>query len=65
MDRIQMGGAEITRVIEWRGPIRTVAEIFPDTPSRVWQDNDSWLSQATAPASISTPAKPEPPAVMS
>jgi glyoxylase-like metal-dependent hydrolase (beta-lactamase superfamily II) len=44
MDRIQMGGVEITRVVEWRGPVRTVAEIFPDTPSRVWHDNASWLS---------------------
>ena len=44
MDRITIGGAEIIRVMEWRGPLRTVGDIFPDTAARVWRDNASWLS---------------------
>jgi glyoxylase-like metal-dependent hydrolase (beta-lactamase superfamily II) len=44
MEGITVGGVEVRRVIEWRGPLRTVAEILPDTPAEVWQANRSWLS---------------------
>ncbi|MDN3359664.1 MBL fold metallo-hydrolase [Actinomadura sp. DC4] len=44
MERITIGDIEIQRVIEWRGPISTVAEILPDTPPEVWAANRSWLS---------------------
>lgn len=44
MERITIGDIEIRRVIEWRGPIGTVAEILPDTPPEVWEADRSWLS---------------------
>jgi glyoxylase-like metal-dependent hydrolase (beta-lactamase superfamily II) len=44
VERITIGDVEIQRVIEWRGPIATVAEILPDTPPEVWAAGRSWLS---------------------
>jgi glyoxylase-like metal-dependent hydrolase (beta-lactamase superfamily II) len=42
MERV--GDVEVQRVVEWRGTIRTVREILPDTPPEVWEQNRSWLS---------------------
>jgi glyoxylase-like metal-dependent hydrolase (beta-lactamase superfamily II) len=44
MERITIGEVEVRRVVEWRGPLRTVAEILPDTPAEVWEAGRSWLS---------------------
>ncbi len=43
-ERMRVGRSEITRVVEWLGPIRTVGELFPATPAQVWRDNASWLA---------------------
>ena len=42
MERV--GDVEIDRVVEWRGPLRTVREILPDTPPEVWENDRAWLS---------------------
>lgn len=39
-----LGDVEITRVIEWSGPIRTVRFIIPDSDAKTWQDNQDWLA---------------------
>lgn len=39
MDTIRIGSVEIARVVEWVGPIKTVDEMFPDTPAEVWTDD--------------------------
>lgn len=41
---LNFDGVAVTRVIEWAGPIRTVAEILPDTPANHWRANESWLA---------------------
>lgn len=33
---IRIGEATVTRVVEWAGPIKTVADILPDTPLAEW-----------------------------
>jgi hypothetical protein len=34
-DQLRVGDATVSRVVEWLGPIRTVAELFPDTPAQL------------------------------
>lgn len=34
---IRLGDATVSRVVEWAGPVKTVAEILPDTPAREWR----------------------------
>lgn len=34
----------VQRVVEWIGPIRTVGELFPDTPADVWDEHRDWLA---------------------
>jgi glyoxylase-like metal-dependent hydrolase (beta-lactamase superfamily II) len=41
---MSIGDVEVLRVVEWRGPIGTVAEILPDTPPEAWAAGRSWLS---------------------
>ncbi|HEX7340513.1 MAG TPA: MBL fold metallo-hydrolase [Rhodanobacteraceae bacterium] len=43
-ESIHFGDVTVTRVIEWSGPLRTVADILPDTPAEQWQANRSWLA---------------------
>jgi glyoxylase-like metal-dependent hydrolase (beta-lactamase superfamily II) len=42
----KIGNAEVTRVVEWTGPIKPVAELFPDTPESAWSPSlapDHWV----------------------
>lgn len=41
---IHFDDISVTRVIEWAGPIRTVADMLPDTPVQEWQANRSLLA---------------------
>lgn len=41
---LRLDDVAITRVVEWSGPIRTVAEILPDTPADDWLANQAWLA---------------------
>ncbi len=41
--RMTVGTTEITRVVEWLGPIRSVGELFPSVPAQVWQEN-AWMA---------------------
>lgn len=41
---LRFDDVDVTRVVEWSGSIRTVAEILPDTPAGDWQANESWLA---------------------
>jgi glyoxylase-like metal-dependent hydrolase (beta-lactamase superfamily II) len=41
---ITLGDVEITRVIEWSGPIRTARFIVPDSDEETWRRNESWLA---------------------
>ncbi|MDV3123477.1 MBL fold metallo-hydrolase [Mycobacterium sp. 21AC1] len=36
---IRIGSAEVDRVLEWVGPIKTVDDMFPDTPADLWTDD--------------------------
>ena len=36
---IRIGSVEVDRVLEWVGPIKTVDEMFPDTPAQLWTDD--------------------------
>jgi glyoxylase-like metal-dependent hydrolase (beta-lactamase superfamily II) len=44
MTALHIGDAEIERVVEWVGPIKTVDEMFPDTPADAWDEitTDHW-----------------------
>lgn len=44
MDSIRLGDVEITRVVEWSGPVAAAAVILPDSTRQMWQDNRSWLA---------------------
>lgn len=39
MGRVQVGAVEVLRVLECAGPIKTVDEMFPDTPAGMWTDD--------------------------
>lgn len=41
---VQVGDATVTRVVEWSGPLKTVAEILPDAPLDEWQAHRSLLA---------------------
>ena len=50
-DVMRIGSVEIDRVVEWVGPIKTVDEMFPDTPPQSWTDDLSpqhWTSSTRA-----------------
>ena len=34
----RIGSVDVDRVLEWVGPIKTVDDMFPDTPGRLWTD---------------------------
>lgn len=40
-DTIDVGDATVTRVLEWSGPIKTVADVFPDATVEQWQAHRS------------------------
>jgi glyoxylase-like metal-dependent hydrolase (beta-lactamase superfamily II) len=44
MTALHVGEVEIERVVEWVGPIKTVDEMFPDTPAHAWDEitTDHW-----------------------
>ena len=35
---IRIGSVDVDRVVEWVGPIKTVDDMFPDTPAHRWTD---------------------------
>ncbi|NJP50807.1 MBL fold metallo-hydrolase [Streptomyces sp. SBST2-5] len=39
-----LGDVEISRVIEWSGPVRTVRFILPDSDEETWRRNEDWLA---------------------
>ncbi|MFI0242085.1 MBL fold metallo-hydrolase [Streptomyces sp. NPDC016845] len=41
---ITLGDVEITRVVEWSGPIRTARFIVPDSDEKTWRRNEDWLA---------------------
>lgn len=41
---ISLGDVEITRVVEWSGPIRTARFIIPDSDEETWRRNQEWLA---------------------
>src|SRR5947207_10441715 len=43
-DSITLGDVEITRVVEWSGPISTARVIIPDSDEETWQRNEEWLA---------------------
>ncbi len=45
MDTVRIGTVEVSRAVEWVGPLKTVDEMFPDTPPEAWTDElapDHW-----------------------
>jgi glyoxylase-like metal-dependent hydrolase (beta-lactamase superfamily II) len=48
---IRIGSVEVERVLEWVGPVKTVDEMFPDTPAELWTDDlapQHWLPSTRA-----------------
>lgn len=43
-DTTDVGDATVTRVLEWSGPIKTVADILPDATPEQWQAHRSLLA---------------------
>lgn len=41
---ISLGDVEITRVVEWSGPIRTARFVIPDSDEETWRCNQDWLA---------------------
>ncbi|MEW2447975.1 MBL fold metallo-hydrolase [Streptomyces parvulus] len=41
---ISLGDVEITRVVEWSGPIRTARFVIPDSDEETWHRNQDWLT---------------------
>ncbi|MFI0898124.1 MBL fold metallo-hydrolase [Streptomyces sp. NPDC020983] len=41
---MSLGDVEITRVVEWSGPIRTARFIIPDSDEETWRRNRGWLA---------------------
>lgn len=58
MNPVRIGAVEIDRVVEWVGPLKPVAEMFPDTPASAWTDAlapDHWTpSTRTYRAAVQT-----------
>jgi glyoxylase-like metal-dependent hydrolase (beta-lactamase superfamily II) len=38
LSSMRIGSVEVQRVLEWAGPVKTVDEMFPDTPRPAWTD---------------------------
>ncbi|AQT81180.1 MBL fold metallo-hydrolase [Mycolicibacterium litorale] len=48
---VAIGSVEIARVLEWVGPVKTVEEMFPDTPAHLWTDDIAphhWIPESRA-----------------
>ncbi len=43
-DTIVLGDVEITRVVEWAGPVRTARRVVPDSDEETWRRNEWWLA---------------------
>ncbi|MCP2167787.1 MBL fold metallo-hydrolase [Goodfellowiella coeruleoviolacea] len=39
-----LGDVEVIRVVEWHGPFVPAADLVPEAPAEVWQDNADWLA---------------------
>ncbi|MGW6457440.1 MBL fold metallo-hydrolase [Streptomyces sp. NPDC055078] len=45
MSTITLGKVQVTRVVEYKGPVgMTSREFFPESPPELWAENRSWLS---------------------
>ncbi|WP_037853489.1 MBL fold metallo-hydrolase [Streptomyces sp. NRRL S-340] len=42
-DTITLGNVEITRVVEWSGPVRTARFVIPGSDEHTWRRNQEWL----------------------
>ncbi|MFJ3204364.1 MBL fold metallo-hydrolase [Streptomyces sp. NPDC086989] len=41
---IVLGDVEVTRVVEWQGPLGPTAGLVPDVGAQVWKENEDWLA---------------------
>ncbi|MEU8774245.1 MBL fold metallo-hydrolase [Streptomyces sp. NPDC048606] len=41
---LRLGEVEIIRVLEWQGPFAPARGLVPDSPERLWRDNEDWLA---------------------
>lgn len=39
MTTVRIGDVEVTRVVEWGGPLMAVDPVFPDMPEQAWTDD--------------------------
>lgn len=44
VDSLTIGDVQITRVVEWQGPIAPGTAVFSDTTEETWQRHRSWLA---------------------
>lgn len=44
MQTFQLGNVEIGKVVEFEGEFAPARVIVPDSPEKLWQDNESWLA---------------------
>ncbi|MGW8378069.1 MBL fold metallo-hydrolase [Streptomyces sp. ODS28] len=42
-DTITLGNVDITRVVEWSGPVGTGAGLVPGAPAELWREHRPWL----------------------
>jgi len=48
---VAIGSAEVARALEWVGPVKTLEEMFPDTPAHLWTDDIAphhWIPESRA-----------------
>lgn len=41
---IVLGDVEVTRVIEWQGPLGPASDLVPGVGAEVWKGNEDWLA---------------------
>jgi len=51
VNTLHFGSVDVDRVVEWVGPLKTVDEMFPDTPAEQWTDElapENWTPDTRA-----------------
>ncbi|MDJ1135075.1 MBL fold metallo-hydrolase [Streptomyces iconiensis] len=44
METTEIGDIEVTRIVEWQGPVAPVGVVFPDLAHEKWHEHRSWVA---------------------
>lgn len=44
MQRFELGGVSVTKVVEWQGEMAPARQVVPDSPPGIWEENRGWLA---------------------